>query len=443
MQLKNSFFLQYKSYSTNNLQFNDKFIQWFVGFSDAESNFTIHPVYNKDRTRVSRFSFMFNIELHIDDLNILTIIKDMLNVGNIRIDEDKYKCTFTVSNKEGILKLIEIFDKFNLNTTKYLDYLNMKKAFLIYHDRDKSLNEDNEIIDLILELKNGMNKKRVDFTMPKDHNIVITKYWLLGFIEGDGSFFLSRTDFDPMFIIELSDDQLPVLIKIKDYLENNLGFDKYSIFKLQISKIIGISKAKVRIGKPTVTLVIRNIYVLNNYLVPFLNDLEFLTKKGKDFQDFKLICNLIYNGSHNIIEIKNLILKLSYTMNNYRLSSLDSKVEYLSELELSKLMNAKPTIKHLPDGRVMDLLTGELVPNALSCVYEIIKPNGEVIIVTSLKEVLDNIDIGFRTLKKYLDHEVVNSQSDGKNIKGYIVKRIPVFYQKNPELEGEDRGNKL
>jgi hypothetical protein len=154
--------------------------------------------------------------------------------------------------------------------------------------------------------------------------------------------------------------------------------------------------------------------------------MEFMTKKGKDFQDFKIICNIIYNGSYNIKEIKDLILKLSYTMNNYRLSSGDNKIEYLSELELDKLMNAKPIIEHLPDGRVMDLLTGKLVPNSLSCVYEIIKPNGEVIIVTSLKEVLDNVNIGFRTLKKYLDLEVINNQP--KNIKGYIVKKIPVFY---------------
>jgi hypothetical protein len=76
----NSLSLQYKSNindtnkydeeKLNNLQPNNKFYQWFVGFSDAESNFTIQPVYNKDRTRVSRFSFMFIIELHIDDFNL-------------------------------------------------------------------------------------------------------------------------------------------------------------------------------------------------------------------------------------------------------------------------------------------------------------------------------------------------------------------------------------
>ncbi len=47
----------------------------------------------------------------------------------------------------------------------------------------------------------------------------------------------------------------------------------------------------------------------------------FQTKKGRDFQDLKIICRTIYNGGHRIEEIKTLILKLSYTINNYRLSS--------------------------------------------------------------------------------------------------------------------------
>jgi len=38
----------------------------------------------------------------------------------------------------------------------------------------------------------------------------------------------------------LTEKELPVLIKIKEYLENNLGFDLYSMHKLRISPIIGI-----------------------------------------------------------------------------------------------------------------------------------------------------------------------------------------------------------
>jgi hypothetical protein len=40
-------------------------------------------------------------------------------------------------------------------------------------------------------IKNGMNRKRSDFTMAKDKEINIP-YWLLGFIEGEGCFSINR-----------------------------------------------------------------------------------------------------------------------------------------------------------------------------------------------------------------------------------------------------------
>ena len=432
--------LDFRSYSTNvnnsvkninNLPFSDikKFYQWFVGFADAESNFTIHPIYNENKSKVTKFSFMFNIELHIDDLNILILIKDILNIGNIRINKDK--CTFTVSNRDGILVLIQIFDKYNLNTTKYLDYLDFKKAFNLYFNRDNNLTdlEIKDLFDQILSLKNGMNTKRTDFTMPLIYKIIITDLWLLGFIEGDASFFISRTDLDPMFTIELSESQLPTLLKVKEYLENTLNFDKHSKYKLANSKVIGISNSKVRKGKPTVTLVIRNIYVLNNFLIPLLDSMTFLTKKGLDFNDYKLICSLIYKGSHRIDDIKDLIIKLSYTMNNYRLTTCDTEVELLSKKEMNKLVTAKATIENLPDGRVLDLLSNTVISNSLSCVYEVITPAGDELIFDTMKEVLGIVDVGFRTLKKHLDQDLRNK--DAVIIKGYSVKRIPVFHPSN------------
>ena len=41
----------------------------------------------------------------------------------------------------------------------------------------------------------------------------------------------------------------------------------------------------------------KNLHFLNNYLIPFL-DKEFLTKKGKDLNDLKIICKAIYDGAH-------------------------------------------------------------------------------------------------------------------------------------------------
>lgn len=51
-----------------------------------------------------------------------------------------------------------------------------------------------------------MNKKRTKFNLPLNH-IKISPYWLLGFIEGEGSFYLNRSKLTPTFSLSLTQIQ--------------------------------------------------------------------------------------------------------------------------------------------------------------------------------------------------------------------------------------------
>lgn len=74
---------------------------------------------------------------------------------------------------------------------------------------------------------------------------------MLGYIEGDGSFFISRTDIEPVFSLSATEEQYDLYLKIKEFLIANLGFDKYSLFKLNSSQAIAINLSKARNnGKP-------------------------------------------------------------------------------------------------------------------------------------------------------------------------------------------------
>ena len=145
-----------------------EFYKWFVGFSDAEGMFNITQILNKGK--VEGFSFRFKIGLHKDDFNALRYIKSNLDMGSVYASNDSQ--IFTISKKDDISKLISIFDCYTLNTSKYLDFLSFKKAFLLYSNREKLT--DN-LIAQIIELKNNMNTNRVDYNMYKDHEIIITK----------------------------------------------------------------------------------------------------------------------------------------------------------------------------------------------------------------------------------------------------------------------------
>lgn len=136
-------------------------------------------------------------------------------------------CSYVVGNEAGIRVLLGIFDKYKMNGIKYLDYGAFRKAFLLYFDREGTLTD--EVRAEILELLNGVNTSRTEFSMPSDHQVEITADWLLGLIEAEGSFYLTRDPLRPGFQILLTAAQEPLLVKIKEYLENNLGFDRYSL----------------------------------------------------------------------------------------------------------------------------------------------------------------------------------------------------------------------
>lgn len=87
-----------------------------------------------------------------------------LNFGKVSLDKE---CKFVVTKQEEINKLICIFDRYNLNTTKYLDYIDFKKAFLIYQGRDGLVAQ--ELKEQILALKNEHTTFRLQYaSKPSD-----------------------------------------------------------------------------------------------------------------------------------------------------------------------------------------------------------------------------------------------------------------------------------
>lgn len=107
-------------------------------------------------------------------------------------------------------------------------------------------------------------------------------------------------------------------------------------------------------------------------------------------------------------------------MNNYRLSTNTKSVEILSEQERDTIINAEATFEYLDDGRIIDKKTNKPLLHR-NCIYEIILSDGEILLVDTMKEALNNINVSFITLKKLLD--------EGESVKlpNYEVKRIPIF----------------
>ena len=101
-------------------------------------------------------------------------------------------------------------------------------------------------------------------------------------------------------------------------------------------------------------------------------------------------------------------------MNNYRLSTNTASSIPLSKDEWDKLYFALPTVKYLFDGRVRDISYppvgwGKTLHQRISCVYEILEQDGEVLIANTLSEAASIVGVYPETLSKYLDVETQDS----------------------------------
>jgi hypothetical protein len=193
--------------------------------------------------------------------------------------------------------------------------------------------------------------------------------------------------------------------------------------------VISVSlKKAVGKSKPAVTFDIRDIRILHNYFLPYLDNLNFLSKKFKDFCDLKIICQTIFNGAHKNGIIKDLVLKLSHCMNDFRLTSYKGKIpkQVMTKEDINMLENALALSDHLPDGRVRDIATGNIDHNNESCVYYITKLNTEELIVKSLKEAANIVGVHYTTLSRKLD---IFSPDFAAEINDYSIKRIKVLYK--------------
>ena len=103
---------------------DNKFLQWFIGFTDSEGTFLIQTKNN------SEVNFSFKITLHIDDSAVLYLIKEKLGIGVVSIKGNT--CTFAVHSFQLMVDvLLPIFDKYPLITHKQLDYRDWRIAVLL------------------------------------------------------------------------------------------------------------------------------------------------------------------------------------------------------------------------------------------------------------------------------------------------------------------------
>lgn len=176
-----------------NNKFN--FEEWLVGFTDGDGNFHIAKQVVKGNIK---WNLGFKLTQSKYNLRILNYIKKELGFGSITSDGNKAQ--FFIRNRKTIeTVIIPIFDKYSLLTTKYFDYLKFKKALLVLNN-DKLTKEEKDRQLIIIKNSSPTNdylspaweKAKLPLTNTSSINGVMTKSWVIGFIEAEGSFYLTN-----------------------------------------------------------------------------------------------------------------------------------------------------------------------------------------------------------------------------------------------------------
>jgi len=169
------------------------FEQWLVGFTDGDGNFSITNQGDKWGISLKLTQSRYN-------LRILNYIKKELGVGSIT--KDGTKAQYFIRNRKLIESIIiPIFDKYPLLTTKYFDYVKLKKALYILNDVSLSKKDRNTKLMAIKNSKVEVNyvspawsKASLPLVSINSLNNVMSKSWIVGFIEAEGSFYLTKKD---------------------------------------------------------------------------------------------------------------------------------------------------------------------------------------------------------------------------------------------------------
>jgi hypothetical protein len=382
--------------SNNKNQYPSSFVQWFVGFCDAESSFYIVK---------NNIKFRFSITLHRDDLAVLEFLQNSLNCGNIYTYQNKI--VFRITKKEEIETILfPIFDTFPLNSTKYFNYEIFKQVFYLKKDK---FHKTPEGLSKIQNILNQLNKRRTaEFVQPDSHTIRITPDWLLGFIEGDGCFYLHVNANDYSVKLEMTIRQTftekSLMEAIKQFLHpTNLVPLESGLSSILADIALYLFEPKKENINPVYTIVVRDLSYICFILIPLFNTLTFHTKKALDYKDWALAARICFEGKHLLPQGKSLLVDLESRMNNSRLTThKEYKIVEIDEERIHAVLSA-PSLYEFKNG--MRYKIGKDVPFRSKGNVYLIDSKGNTQVFKYISECARTLGVSETTVSRYINKD--------------------------------------
>lgn len=279
------------------------------------------------------------IVLHLDDIATLNYIKKELgDIGIVRKNNKYYNAEYVIWNFNDIYKyIVPLFNKYQLLTNKKHDFLLFAKAVQLKYNvnvkRNKGIKISESEYEEFLSIKSNMFHK--DKLLDSNNtNIIISPYWLLGFVEGEGTFGYKYTV--PYFQIAQNARNENIMNKIDLYLSQLVKNNSSDLKYFNMTKVVN-KKTNV------LSYTIQDVEILHKYIVPFFSSLKFKSRKELDYKMWVLAMNIRMKGYHLTKEGKTVLLKIAKGTNKYRYSNCKNNNIELPSVEEIRNLFSKPT----------------------------------------------------------------------------------------------------
>jgi len=312
---------------------------YISGLTQADGSFFCSINLSSKHRFGLQFRPKYTITADLDSKYVLDSIQSYFNCGKIIINNKNHTAEFVVEKLEE-LKLIIIphFEKYPLFCAKLHAFNLFKEIVNALFNKDKRTIEGRrELLKYSLSMNVTTNRKieRINILYAllgqkgaKEYekeliinninsiNTPISNDFISGFIDGDGSFFISfqkDTKIKIGFNITNDKDSKPLLENIKNKF-NNIG------------TIIEGTKKEI-------VYIVNGLNQINDNLIPFMDENPIFSERASHYDKFRTVALLLKREKPLTLKNKINIVNLAYEMNKKGKHRILSKSQYIDLLK--------------------------------------------------------------------------------------------------------------
>jgi hypothetical protein len=309
------FFKNIHNYITTNMKIirtpKNKFAWIVTGLFQSDGYFSLIIKKNKTSKFGIDVSLVLGINLTLDSLPLLQQVQIYFGCGKISIDKTRKMCLFSITDLSSLWHIVlpqfMLYPFFGDKQVSFIRFVQILTLLYPYNKKVKSALLLGKVIYLGYFLNPGSNRTTTEFKnlfkiLNLDIKIVITSinqehlnnitkyfkqnntfiniYFIIGVIEGDGSFYVGlRTNRKIRFGFNITTHiyELDLLYKIKWFLNcgnTKIKSDNWCRYEVEGSKI------------------------LRNLFIPLVDSIGLLGSKANNFETFKEAMNIFTKKEH-------------------------------------------------------------------------------------------------------------------------------------------------